>query len=129
MDTMKASYPDYQSAINAGAVGEGRWVPAFLPQSARDIQEQHDIDTNEVWLFFRFDSHKPYWVTSDCNKTERHAIPLARWSPGRWWPDTLVQGSEGGQQSDATYDYYRCKDGILAIEVNKNEAFFWYLGG
>lgn len=30
----------------------GEWVPRIFPEDIREIHEQHDLDTNEVWLSF-----------------------------------------------------------------------------
>lgn len=37
----------------AGMMSRG-WLPAFLPRSASEIQEGHDIDTNLVWAAFNY---------------------------------------------------------------------------
>ena len=54
METMDATYPNYEAAIKASTVGAGKWIPEFLPPSSKNIHERHNIDTNEVWLFFSF---------------------------------------------------------------------------
>ena len=47
-------YATYEAARLAGAMDEGRWIPAFLPKSSRDIVETHDIDSNASSLTFQF---------------------------------------------------------------------------
>ena len=51
-ETMTASYATYSDAERAGAVARG-WIPTFVPRSATDILEAHDLDTNHQWLRFR----------------------------------------------------------------------------
>ena len=69
-------YPDRDSVVENHAIEHG-WIPALLPDSAYDIEETHDIDTNQ--LFGRFsckpadekllmNALKPY---SDSNDTYR----------------------------------------------------------
>jgi len=50
-DTIINKYPDVESVKKENAIQEG-WVPALLPDSAYDIEETHDIDSNQ--LFGRF---------------------------------------------------------------------------
>jgi len=53
-ETPRSYYADLQEARFHGAVEHG-WIPAILPESARHIQEWHDIDTNEGQIRFQFD--------------------------------------------------------------------------
>ena len=50
-DTIINKYPDVESVKKESAIQQG-WVPALLPDSAYDIEETHDIDSNQ--LFGRF---------------------------------------------------------------------------
>lgn len=45
------SYPTWAEAQRAGAVERG-WLPAFVPQSAREITDSHDLDSNRQTLLF-----------------------------------------------------------------------------
>lgn len=37
---------------------EGLWVPDIFPRDIKQIHEQHDIDTNQVWLRFTLGDQK-----------------------------------------------------------------------
>ena len=50
-DTIINKYPDAAAVKKEQAIEKG-WVPALLPDSAYDIEETHDIDSNQ--LFGRF---------------------------------------------------------------------------
>lgn len=50
-EQVKESYPSWADAQRAGAVERG-WLPAFVPQSAREISDSHDLDSNRQTLFF-----------------------------------------------------------------------------
>jgi hypothetical protein len=50
-EIQSVTYPTYAEAI-AGDAGHG-WLPPYLPATATDIREVHDIDTNTQWLRFR----------------------------------------------------------------------------
>jgi hypothetical protein len=45
------SYSTYSEAKRAGAVERG-WIPAFVPTSARDLEDSHDLDTSRQTLRF-----------------------------------------------------------------------------
>ena len=51
-EIQSATYATYSDAIAAGAQRRG-WLPSFIPATATDIREVHDIDTNTQWLRFR----------------------------------------------------------------------------
>ena len=53
-------YADYEAARLAGAVERG-WIPDFVPQSAYDIRDIHDLDSNAQTLSFR----APVWQISE----------------------------------------------------------------
>lgn len=45
------SYATWAEAARSGAIERG-WVPAFVPHSARDIRDSHNLDTNAQTLQF-----------------------------------------------------------------------------
>ncbi len=54
-DVIINKYPDKESVVKEKVIEKG-WIPALLPDSAYNIEETHDLDTNQ--LFGRF-SYKP----------------------------------------------------------------------
>ena len=46
------TYPTYAEAQRAGAVERG-WIPTFVPSSASNIEDSHDLDTNRQTLQFK----------------------------------------------------------------------------
>ena len=52
-ETRDAFYKNIYEAIEHGAVERG-WIPDILPKSSYEIYERHDLDTNTVWLRFKF---------------------------------------------------------------------------
>jgi hypothetical protein len=47
----RVNYASYADAIRDGLDRRG-WLPSWVPSSARDLQEVHDLDTNRQWLRF-----------------------------------------------------------------------------
>ena len=50
-DVREERYARWADAERAGAIERG-WVPAFVPVSAHDIRDLHDLDTNAQTLEF-----------------------------------------------------------------------------
>lgn len=129
MESTEVTYQDFEAAIKAKAVGEGKWIPGFLPPSATGIRERHNLDTNEVWLSFQFNQSDPNPMMASCDRVTEDKVTYPRKSPSDWWPRILTQLPGGVQTSDQVYEYYQCKDGgTMAINAKRSEAFYWELG-
>lgn len=50
-EQVEESYSTYSEAQRAGAVERG-WVPTFVPSSARELRDSHDLDTSRQTLRF-----------------------------------------------------------------------------
>jgi hypothetical protein len=50
-EQMEESYSTWADADRAGAVTRG-WIPTFIPASAREIRDSHDLDSNRQTLWF-----------------------------------------------------------------------------
>ena len=48
-----ATFASYAELESAGMFERG-WLPRYLPKSARDIVERHNLDTNAVWASFHY---------------------------------------------------------------------------
>lgn len=123
-ETRYASLADAREAIDAG------WIPRYLPASARDIRERHDIDTNEIWISFRYDPGDPTWMEEACEPTDDASGPHG--SPG-WWPEPLT-GAVAARPDRALWICTRTipiggsakrKIGVLAVEPSTGTAWYW----
>ncbi|MFG6108497.1 hypothetical protein [Stenotrophomonas nematodicola] len=119
-DVMHAAYPDRAAAIRDDAVGRG-WVPAWVPASATDLREVHDLDNNQSALSFATGSER--WLPpGDCRSVAADlVIPSAlQLHP---WPSLEVVL--------AHYDVRRCDEpesateSFLAIPRDRGRALFW----
>lgn len=52
-DTQKNAYTNKNEVLNDKAIVRG-WVPRILPDSAYEIQEKHNIDTNQINGSFKY---------------------------------------------------------------------------
>lgn len=51
-EVVQEHHSDFQAARDAGAIERG-WLPAFVPSSAYDIRDEHDLDSAAQTLSFR----------------------------------------------------------------------------
>ena len=49
----KTRFENYDK-MKASGIIEAGWVPYYFPRSATDIHEQHDLDTNQVNIDFKY---------------------------------------------------------------------------
>ncbi len=128
MEMVENVYVTFQDAVKAGAVGDEKWIPVLLPPSATDIREAHNLDTNEVWLFFRLNSADPHFMARQCTRIPEDKLRLARKRPGKWWPERLVQGGERTPSAEA-YRHYECgTKSFLSVDAANKVAYYWALG-
>jgi len=126
MDTVETGYPDFESAVKAEAIGDGKWIPAFLPTSATSIRELHNLDTNEEWLFFRFNATDLAALRSACQPLAGDDTVFPRKPPGNWWPADLTRDTVKREQPEGKYEYYACKGNSgMVIDRRRNEAYYW----
>ena len=114
-------YATRAEAVSAGAFDRG-WLPSLVPASARELVEQHDIDTNETWLSFAFRPHDRDPLRAACTRKTANDIQFPR--AVDWWPSTLTRPDSG-----ANVDFFSCpEDGFrahLAVHRSSDIAWFW----
>lgn len=94
-----STFATYQDAEAASALERG-WMPAFVPPSARDIREVHNIDTNRQWLRFTVDEVEAERIASTMQPVSPEEARRTRTRPPRWegaWPEE----QRGGRQPSA----------------------------
>ena len=125
METGRSEYPSAQAAISAGAIERG-WVPEFLPSSAREISEKHNLDTNEVWLRFSVDPNERSSIDMSCRKISGSDAVLPRKGAGEWWPEALTEQKGRASLQAGAYTLYRCENGgSMAMESDGHMVFYW----
>jgi hypothetical protein len=66
----RSSFANFAEMEAAGMIARG-WLPDFLPRSARQIEETHDLDTNKVQATFRYDVHDVQSVEAACRSVSQ----------------------------------------------------------
>jgi hypothetical protein len=126
-----AEYPTYAAAVQAGAVKSG-WVPEMVPKTAIDLREQHDIDSNDVWLRFTLPSADKGQIFNNLKKLSDADIMKIKIRYPRksdWWFEGLIQQSpanDNALNSDIyTFKCHNEKNGYIAFERNSLKVYYW----
>ena len=108
----------------------GNWVPKIFPKDITNVHEQHDIDTNEVWV--RFDKGAEPVSTHIMKKlsnAEIYNLKLSKPFLASWWFDGLVEQRPANDA--ALYaDVFRGSCGenmesFLAISRTNTNVYWW----
>ena len=73
LDVTHSHFGGYAEAETAGMFDAG-WLPRYLPRSAFEINETHDIDTNRVRATFRYRVGDVPSVPGACTPIERSSL-------------------------------------------------------
>ena len=126
LEIIDITYSDHEAAVRAGGIERG-WMPTYIPRSAKYIHTRHNLDTNILWWSFYYDSKDSNFTVNSCISAEKNDLLFTRKRQAfAWWPKELVEGLDEFLNNEQPYDYYTCeKTGNLAIDRDKNKAYFW----
>lgn len=123
-EDVESSYRTYRQAEADGAISRG-WLPAWLPPTATEIREWHDLDTNATFASFIYGTAEPRKFLATCHRTSPTPLPAQR----RWRLNT-------GERS--RLQFYRCDEKTtfadgraearatwVAIDHARTKAYFW----
>jgi hypothetical protein len=109
IDEVENSFDNYGQAEDAGIIESG-WIPAWLPETAVDIQEKHNLDTNAGLLFFT--TVDQFTIPEGCDAA---GITPSATLTAEWWPGAKVM----------EMPVYSCGDGFLAVDEASSTIYFW----
>jgi hypothetical protein len=87
-------YRRYASAAEAVAAGERErgWLPAWMPQSARDVHLQGDQDTSQWWLRAQLSAAAADSLRALLAPVQADSVRVQRpWRSRDWWFEGLIQ--------------------------------------
>jgi hypothetical protein len=121
-DQMEAYYETREELVADGAVQRG-WVPPWLPVSAARIHEVHNLDTNDVWMRFEFDTSELSSIP-ECSRSATTKFSDARgpWRQ-RWWSASNKYDWRGytcGWDHDGKSRHAR-----MAVAAEPGIALYW----
>ena len=124
-DRRESSFANVKEARSSG----WGWIPSGLPESATDLHELYDVDTNEVWGTFRLpgNEHTP---SSTLTRVEASQITgqTIRSPRAGWWPEILTGKLDGRALEQRGFEVYATAappEFWIAIDRNGGRGFFW----
>jgi len=104
----------------------GNWVPDIFPHDIVSIREQHDIDTNEVWLRFSLTEssfspaqHEYREISKKQLTNYRIRKPIILFWRPNWWFEELVEDDKLFVHDD----YPETKSFVL---ISSNNTVYWW---
>ncbi len=108
----------------------GNWVPRIFPDDITNIHEQHDIDTNEVWLKFEKGS-KSISTINFVKLSSQEKLKLSISMPffASWWFEGIIeqQPANDGALNAAIFKG-KCSDkksSYLAFSRSSSTVYWW----
>lgn len=105
------TYDNYEEAVTSGSIERG-WIPDFLPVSATNIFEKHDLDTNNIIVKFDFDINKPINLPENCQTVDRFSNP--KFLKAKWCSDDLVKSAN---------THFKCGQDIY-VAISENTVYY-----
>jgi hypothetical protein len=124
---VSSQYFDSRSdALSSGAIGEGKWLPSFIPRSATAIREAHDVDSNEVWFSFDYkEDFDP--LKHSCVSVGRESMKMR--APKKWDRFPQFVKSARHEVLEARMKLFACRGEsyqfFLSINTTDGRAFGW----
>jgi hypothetical protein len=94
LDVTHSQYGTYADAETAGMFDAG-WLPRYLPRSAFEISETHNIDTNRVQATFRYRVGDTRSAEVVCKSIQRSAVGTTYTCTADSESGRLFLGSDG----------------------------------
>ena len=118
LDQMNYEFDNYEEVKQSGLISKG-WIPEFLPVSSQKIREQHNLDTNDVWLSFLLLNKNEI----PCRRVESSQVIFPRRI--KWWPTGLSRES----LDQHNFSFFHCENNAyMASDKHSNLVFYWRKG-
>ncbi len=108
-ETPESSFANYKETVASGLIERG-WIPDWLPETAANIREKHNLDTNASILLF--DAGAEFFVPAGCEPTTNPAEATFKES---WWPQTF----------SSDWPVYDCGNELMAVDEAGMRVYFW----
>jgi hypothetical protein len=116
-EDMSAFYDTYADAERAGAVNRG-WIPPYVPPSATEITEVHNLDVNSQRIRFQAPLADLRLMTEGMRMVPRSDLPTSNvylppmegdWSPGSDENLRFYEAPDGGAARCVAVDWERAR--------------------
>jgi len=117
---IESYYMTYDEVLEAEAIGRG-WIPEFLPKSAKNIVEKHNIENNWGVVEFSFSNDDKQLILSVVNKVHLSKIEVLK----KRMPSVTELDISG------KIDFYMVQNdfekGYLAVNWVQLRAIYWFI--
>jgi hypothetical protein len=127
-DTISSAYGTYGGAKRAGAFARG-WLPQSMPETATNIRETHDLDTNMTWIRFELNE-----AERETLEHRLESLPAFQAGDTRipapdghgWWPPRLTGAVEEIARRERSCRLFQPeRRAVLILCQAEKEVFFW----
>lgn len=108
-ETPESSFANYKETVASGLIERG-WIPDWLPETAVNIHEKHDLDNNASILLF--DPGAEFSVPAGCDPATNPPQATLKES---WWPQSFSDD----------WPAYDCGNEYLAVDEAGMRVYFW----
>lgn len=119
-ETLEANYATLAEARAAGAVARG-WVPDWLPPSATNIREVHNLDTNHFMVRFTLPMGTPFQPPKPCERVPLNVPPKPPFNRA-WWPSDVPASGPATHR----HAFFGCDRTFVAYSASQGEGFVWH---
>ena len=139
-ETHDSFYVNIDAARQDGAIEKG-WIPDIIPESSSEIYEKHNLDTNRVWIRFKFDKKDIRGLVDkveEVNPAAIYSIEFINPDSVNWWPKSLSKDAFNKKDINANLKIYKYERVIIysgnrkkvipsffVIDSNSNIAYYW----
>ncbi len=114
-EIMKSHYATYKDAVKDGAIERG-WIPKYFPSCIYDIYEKHDLDSNDVWMIFKFNKKDYNKLIKDWKQIKDINDSEEKFEFKREYQNII--------NSELHYYQYHPKE-LLAIDLKNRIAYYY----
>ena len=123
------------SEMNIPDIFQYGWIPSWFPINATNIHEQHDIDTNQVWIKFEILDSNNTTLLQSFKLLEPDKIAIINIKApflSNWWFEDLIEHSPSNNNSLHAYIYQGNDDKIskkvfLAKDKLSHTYYIWII--
>lgn len=128
--TPTKTYATLTQAIKEGVITNG-WLPDFLPRTAYNIREKHNVSHNTIIAAFSFDpAGDKTQILAMGDELPKQSLQTIRPSvicrKEPWFPDAIVEGSFE-QLAREGFKLYRIRDNRSERIRNHQDFHEWYM--
>ena len=119
-ETVQSRYDTYVLAERNGAIRAG-WLPQWLPKTATNVAEIHNIDTNAVMWGATVPLGQEVSLPEGCKAAARSQLPPPQFKPV-WWPEPQSWSSPTPGEG---FFYFSCGLEYVGFAQEGGKLFGW----